>query len=232
MRWLCSLLGSVAAAAGAAGAAAQSSPAQQLQFDVAAIPATRDSFVFLLRGEPRGFAVWQYEIRSVEMGQDIVFTARSEFRPAEEERLRVVLNRLTGAPVASFHHIDLFAPGSDTVMVEHDLDVKRGDVEGQRRVGRRNGDVQIIPVSKPLPAGAVWSSYVLYAAAVTNPAPGDSLTVPGYKEFQDTVVTVSLVAGQPTAVQGPAGGFRGGAVHNEGVPVLRGPPPRRPGGKR
>ena len=215
MRWLCSLLGSVAAAAGAAGAAAQSSPAQQLQFDVAAIPTTRDSFVFLLRGEPRGFAVWQYEIRSVEMGQDIVFTARSEFRPAEEERLRVVLNRLTGAPVASFHHIDLFAPGSDTVMVEHDLDVKRGDVEGRRRVGRRNGDVQIIPVSKPLPAGAVWSSYVLYAAAVTNLAPGDSLTVPVYKEFQDTVVTVSLVAGQPTAVQVPAGRFEVLPIKNE-----------------
>src|SRR5437879_8667060 len=85
MRWLCSLLVSVAATAGAAAAAAQSSPAQHLQFDVAAIPATRDSFVFLLRGEPRGFAVWQYEIRSAEMGQDVVFTARSEFRPAEEE---------------------------------------------------------------------------------------------------------------------------------------------------
>src|SRR2546428_2735000 len=208
MRWLCSLLVSVAAAA-------QSPPAQHLQFDVAAIPATRDSFVFLLRGEPRGFAVWQYEIRSVEMGQDVVFTARSEFRPAEEERLRVVLNRLTGEPVASFHHIDLFSPRSDTVMVEHDLDVKRGEVEGRQRVGRRNGDVQIIPVSKPLPARAVWSSYVLYAAAVTNLAPGDSLTVPVYREFEDTVVTVSLVAGQPTAVQVPAGGFDGPPTQNQ-----------------
>src|SRR5438309_11118009 len=178
MRWLCSLLVSLAATAGtagAAGAAAQSSPAQHLQFDVAAIPATRDSFVFLLRGEPRGFAGWQYEIRSAEMGQDIVFTARSEFRPAEEEQLRVVLNRFTGEPVASFHHIDLFSPRSDTVMVEHDLDVKRGDVEGRRKVGRRNGDVQIIPVSKPLPAGAVGSGYVLYAAAGTNRAPGEAL---------------------------------------------------------
>ena len=215
MRWLCSLLVSVAATAGAAAAAAQSSPAQHLQFDVAAIPATRDSFVFLLRGEPRGFAVWQYEIRSAEMGQDVVFTARSEFRPAEEEQLRVVLNRFTGEPVASFHHIDLFSPQSDTVMVEHDLDVRRGDVEGRRKVGRRNGDVQIIPVSKPLPAGAVWSSYVLYAAAVTNLAPGDSLTVPVYREFEDTVVTVSLVAGQPTAVQVPAGRFDVLPIKNE-----------------
>src|SRR3989454_1534523 len=100
MRWLCSLVASVAAAAGAAGAAgaaAQSSPAQHLQFDVAAIPATRDSFVFLLRGEPRGFAVWQYEIRSVEMGQDVVFTARSEFRPAEEERLDRKSTRLNSS---------------------------------------------------------------------------------------------------------------------------------------
>src|SRR2546428_7128506 len=102
-------------------------------------------------------------------------------------------------------------------MLEHDLDVKRGDVEGRRKVGRRNGDVQIIPVSKPLPAGAVWSSYVLYAAAVTNLAPGDSLTVPVYKEFQDTVVTVSLVAGQPTAVQVPAGGVRPLAVQKQNL---------------
>src|SRR2546425_2853001 len=229
MRWLCSLLVSVAATAGAAAAAAQSSPAQHLQFDVAAIPATRDSFVFLLRGEPRGFAVWQYEIRSAEMGQDVVFTARSEFRPAEEEQLRVVLNRLTGEPVASFHHIDLFSPRSDTVMVEHDLDVKRGDVEGRRKVGRRNGDVQIIPVSKPLPARAVWSSYVLYAAAVTNLAPGDSLTVPVYREFEDTVVTVSLVAGQPTAVQVPAGGVDVLPVQNEDFVLYR-PPAGAPRG--
>src|SRR5439155_1161969 len=109
MRWLCSLVVSVAAAA-------QSSPAQHLQFDLAAIPATRDSFVFLLRGEPRGFAVWQYEIR---------------------------------------------------------------------------------------------------AAAVTNLAPGDSLTVPVYREFEDTVVTVSLVAGQPTAVQVPAGRFDVLPIKNE-----------------
>src|SRR5207247_2002755 len=83
-----------------------------------------------------------------------------------------------GAPVASFHHIDLFAPGSDTVMVEHDLDVKRGDVEGRRRVGRRNGDVQLIPVSKTLPAGAVRSRCVLCAAAGTNLAAGESLPLP------------------------------------------------------
>src|SRR2546427_4719788 len=101
-----------------------------------------------------------------------------------------------------------------TLFRSHDLDVKRGDVEGRRRVGRRNGDVQIIPVSKPLPAGAVWSSYVLYAAAVTNLAPGDSLTVPVYKEFQDPVVTVSLVAGQPTAVQVPAGRLEGRPIKN------------------
>src|SRR2546428_4852273 len=223
MRWLCFLVVSVAAAA-------QSSPAQHLQFDLAAIPATRDSFVFLLRGEPRGFAVWQSETRSVGRGRDIVFAARSEFRPAEEERLRVVLNRLTGEPVASFHHIDLFSPRSDTVMVEHDLDVKRGEVEGRRRVGRRTGDVQIIPVSKPLPARAVWSSYLLYAAAVTNLAPGDSLTVPVYREFEDTVVTVSLVAGQPTAVQVPAGRFYVLPIKNEALVVsVTRPAPRRGG---
>src|SRR3989442_5385549 len=113
-------------------------------------------------------------------------------------------------------------------MVEHDLDVKRGEVEGRRRVGRRTGDVQIIPVSKPLPARAVWSSYVLYAAAVTNLAPGDSLTVPVYKEFQDTVVTVSLVAGQPTAVQVPAGGIWGPPAKKEKLLgyLAPAPPPR------
>src|SRR5438093_11400119 len=115
MRLLCSLLVSVAAAA-------QSPPAQHLQFDVAAIPATRDSFVFLLRGEPRGFAVWQYEIRSVEMGQDIVFTARSEFRPAEDERRRVVLHRFTGAHGALFHRNDLVVPRGDRVMCAHEAD--------------------------------------------------------------------------------------------------------------
>src|SRR5207245_4969317 len=142
---------------------------------------------FLLRGEPRGFAVWQYEIRSVEMGQDVVFTARSEFRPVEEERLRVVLNRLTGEPIATFHHIDLFSPTSDTVMVEHDLDVKRGEVVGRRRVGTRSGAVQIVPVSRALPRGAVLSDYIFIAAAVTNAVPGDSLAIPAYSEFGGSI---------------------------------------------
>jgi len=50
---------------------------------------------------------------------------------------------------------------------------------------------------------------------VTNLAPGDSLTVPVYREFEDTVVTVSLVAGQPTAVQVPAGRFEVLPIKNE-----------------
>src|SRR6266566_4038252 len=111
MRWPCFLLLAslpLASAATAQTTGSASSP-KSLTFDVAQVPATRDSFVFRLRGQERGWAVWQYE-----------------FRPLEEERLRVVVNRLTGQPISTFHHIDLFSPGSDTVMVEHDLEVKRG----------------------------------------------------------------------------------------------------------
>src|SRR5438094_7041204 len=122
MRWLCFLLL-------ASSAAAQSSGTKPLQFDLTAIPATRDSFVFAFRGVERGWAVWQYEIRPLEMTQEVLYTAASEFRPVEEERLRVVLNRQTSEPIASFHRIDLFSPGSDTIMVEHDLEVKHGRSE-------------------------------------------------------------------------------------------------------
>src|SRR5438309_7985190 len=73
------------------------------------------------------------------MTQQLVYTATSEFRPVEDERLRVVVNRVTGQPISTFHHIDLFSPGSDTVMVEHDLEVKRGEISGRRRVGTRSG---------------------------------------------------------------------------------------------
>src|SRR5881409_3689482 len=141
---------------------------KSLQFDIAEVPATRDSFVFRLRGEERGWTVWQYEIRPLETTQEVVYTATSEFRPVEEERLRIVVDRLTGQPLSTFHHIDLFSPRSDTVMVEHDLEVKGGEIAGRRRVSRKGGEVKIIPVAKPLPAGAVLSDYALFAAAVTN----------------------------------------------------------------
>src|SRR5216117_2978268 len=134
MRWLCFLLL-------ASSAAAQSSGTKPLQFDLTAIPATHDSFVFAFRGAERGWAVWQYEIRPLEMTQEVLYTAASEFRPVEEERLRVVLNRQTSEPIASFHRIDLFSPGSDTIMVEHDLEVKHGEIVGRRRVGTKNGEV-------------------------------------------------------------------------------------------
>src|SRR5439155_1423146 len=117
------------------------------------------------RGQERGWAVWQYEIRPLEMTQEVVYTAASEFRPVEEERLRVVVNRLTGQPISTFHHIDLFSPGSDTVMVEHDLEVKRGEISGRRRVGTRSGGVIIVPVSRPFATGTVLSDYVFLAHA-------------------------------------------------------------------
>ena len=202
MRWLCFLLGSVAAAQ-----ATPVLPAKPLRFDLTGITATRDSFVYRVRGDERGYAVWQYEIRSLEMGQQVVFTAATELRPAEAEHVRVVLDRLTGAPIASFQRIELLSPGSDTVMMEHDLDVKRGGVAGRRRVGTREGEVKIVRISRPLPAGAVWSSYGLYAAHVTNAAPGDSLATRSYNEFGDSLETLTLVAERPDTIQVPAGRF-------------------------
>jgi hypothetical protein len=203
MRWFCFLL-----LASPFAAAAQSAGGKPLRFDLGAIPATRDSFVFLFKGAERGWAVWQYEIRPLEMTQQVLYTAASEFRPVEEERLRVVLDRLSGEPIATFHRIDLFSPTSDTVMVEHDLEVKRGAVGGRRRVATKHGDVKIIPVSRPLPRGTVLhDAYALLAAAVTNAAPGDSLAAPAYSEFGDSLTTLSFVAGQPTSVTVPAGRF-------------------------
>jgi len=202
MRWLCFLL-----LASPAASAAQGSGSQSLRFDHAAVPATRDSFVFHFRGQERGWAVWQYEIQPLEMTQLLVYTASSEFRPVEAERLRVVLDRQTGAPVSTFHHIDLFSPTSDTVMVEHDLAVKHGEISGRRRVGTKTGEVKIIPVSRPFAPGTVLGDYVFIGGAVTNVAPGDSLGVPAYKEFGDSLTTLSFVAETPTTIRVPAGRF-------------------------
>src|SRR5438045_9666311 len=107
MRWLCSLL-----LASPALTAAQSSDSPSPHFDFAAVPATRDSFVFHFRGPERGWAVWQFEIRPLETTQQLVYTARSEFRPVEEEQERVVRDRLTRAPLPPFHRSDLFSPPS------------------------------------------------------------------------------------------------------------------------
>jgi hypothetical protein len=201
MRWLCSLLLTSSLAA------QTRDPQKPLRFDLTDLTPRRDSFVFVFRGAERGYAVWQYEVRQLETTQQILYTAHSEFRPVEEERLRVVLNRLTGEPIATFHHIDLFSPTSDTVMVEHDLDVKSGEIAGRRRVGTRSGAVQIIPVSRPLPRGAVLSDYIFIAAAVTNAASGDSLAIPAYSEFGDSIMTLSFVALAPVTIEVPAGRF-------------------------
>jgi len=192
----------------APGANAQTAArAKPLLFDLSLVPVTRDSFVFYLHGQERGWAVWQYEIRRQEVTQEVVYTVKSEFRPIEEERLRVVLNRLTGEPISTFHHIDMFSPLSDTVMVEHDLEVKRGEISGRRRVGTKSGEVKIVPVNRPFARGTVLADYVFIAGAVTNAAPGDSLDVPAYKEFADSLVTLSFVAERPVTIDVPAGRF-------------------------
>src|SRR5437870_9326792 len=79
MRWPCFLLLAslpLASAATAQTTGSASSP-KSLTFDAAQVPATRDSFVFRLRGQERGWAVWQYEIRPLEMTQEVVYTAAS-----------------------------------------------------------------------------------------------------------------------------------------------------------
>jgi hypothetical protein len=200
MRWLCFLLVSPALA--------QARPAKPLHFDLTAIPATRDSFVFMLDRKPRGYAIWQYETRATETTQQVIYTSHSELTPVEEESLHVVMDRLSGMPLESFQHIDFYLPRRDTVMIEHDLAVKQGRVEGRRKVQLRGKDETIVPIDAPLPAGAVWSNYALYAAAVTNAAPGDSLTAIAYEEFSGAPTLVSFVAEQPTTIRVPAGQFQ------------------------
>jgi hypothetical protein len=202
MRWLCFLL-----LASPAAASAQLAGPKPLRFDLTALAATRDSFVFRLRGEDRGWAVWQYAIRPLETTQELVYTVTSEFRPLEEEQLRVVLNRLSGEPISTFHHIDMFSPKSDTVMMEHDLEVKRGAISGHRRVRTKSGETKITPVDHAFPPGTVLGDYVFIAGAVTNAVPGDSLGVPAYKEFADSLAILSFVAEAPTTVSVPAGQF-------------------------
>ncbi|HKW42150.1 MAG TPA: hypothetical protein VJN39_12945 [Gemmatimonadales bacterium] len=206
MRWLYFLLLVDPLRLAVAQSAAPAAP-KSLHFDINAMPATRDSFRFRSRGEERGWAVWQYELRTLDTTQQVVYTASSEFRPVEEEHLRVVINRLTGEPISTFHHVDLFSPENDTVMVEHDLDVKGGEIAGRRRVGTKSGEVKIVPVLHAFTRGTILSDYLLFAGAVTNAIPGDSFTVAAYKEFADSLVTLSFVAGAPTTVRVPAGRF-------------------------
>jgi hypothetical protein len=199
MRWLCFLL--------ASAAAAQAPPVKPLHFDFSVIPVTRDSFVFFLDRKPRGYAVWQYERRAVETRQEIVYTSHSEFPPLVEEDLRVVLDPLSGAPISAFHRYDLSSPASDTTMKEYDLDVRGDTIQGRRRVLTKKGPPAITPVHHTLPAGVVFAEYELYAAAVTNAAPGDSLVIPAYDEFGDSLATLIFVVGEPVSIQVPAGRF-------------------------
>jgi hypothetical protein len=201
MRWLCFLL------APNTLAQAPRPPVKPLRFDLAALPVTRDSFVFRVRGEERGWAVWQYETRSVETGQEVVFTVASVLEPADTEHLRVVANRLTGAPVSLFHHVESFAPQSDTVMVEHDLDVRGDRVEGRRRAAGRKAGLTIAPIRVQLPAGVAWSNYQWFAAPGLAVAAGDTLVGRGYTEFGDSIETYQVVAEAPRTIQVPAGQF-------------------------
>jgi hypothetical protein len=199
MRWLYFLLVSPAVS--------QARAVKPLHFDFTAIPATRDSFVYFVDHKALGFAVWQYEHHLLENAQQVVYTQYSELQPVEEEETRVVVNRLTGEPISSVYHLDLFSPKSDTLVLEHDLSIKPDGVEGRRRVKRKDGTIQFTPVHRALPPGTVWFQYQLYAAAVTNATPGDSLACTAYNEATDSLTTLTLVAGKPTTVTVPAGRF-------------------------
>ena len=199
MRWLCFLLVSPALS--------QARAVKALRFDFTALPETRDSFVYFVDHAARGFTVWQYELRSIEQSQHVVYTQYSQLQPLEEEETRVVLDRSTGEPISSVYHLDLFSPASDTLVLEHDLSIKHGNVEGRRRVKTKSGPIQTVPVHRALPPGTVWFQYELYGAAVTNATPGDSLSCSAYNEAKDSLTTLTFAAGRPTTIKVPAGQF-------------------------
>jgi len=191
----------------ASPAFAQTRAPQPLRFDLTSLPVARDSFVFVVDGEERGFAVWQYEVRQAEGGEQVVYSQHSELQPLEEEDQRVLLNRTTGRPIAFDYHLEMFSPASDTILVEVDVEVKGGAIVGHRSTSTKTGRSETVPVNRPLPPGAVWASYELYAAAVTNASPGETLAVPAYRETHDSLVTLTIAAGQPTSIRVPAGRF-------------------------
>jgi len=182
-------------------------PLKRLQFDLTAIPAVRDSFLFFVDKAVRGFAVWQYEIQRTDAGDQVIYTQASQLQPIEQEEQRVVLDRATGRPVSFYYHLEMFSPASDTILVEVQVAVKQGVVEGRRIASLKDGKTRTTPVRRQLPEGTVWSSYELFAAAVTNLSPGETLTVPAYREMHDSLVTLTMSAGQPTSVRVPAGRY-------------------------
>jgi hypothetical protein len=158
----------------ASAAVALGPPPKTLRFNLAALPISRDSFVFFFDSAPRGWAVWQYELRKAGDREEILYTAGSDFEPSVDERTRVLVDRESGAPLESFRHTEFTGPG-DTAMIEHTLAVKNGHVLGHRVVATKTHGVDTIAVDRPMPPGAVWSSYELFAAAVTNAEPGDTI---------------------------------------------------------
>src|SRR5579862_5242789 len=144
----------------ASAAIALTPPPKPLHFDLAALPITRDSFVFYLDDSPRGWAVWQYELRTQDNRQELLYTAGSDFEPSIDERIRVVVDRQSGVPLASFRHTEFSGP-SDTLMLEHDLHVQAGRVVGRRIVATKLHGTDTIAVDQSLPPDAVWSSYEL-----------------------------------------------------------------------
>jgi hypothetical protein len=185
-------------------AVAVGSPPKTLRFNLAGLPVSRDSFVFFFDSEPRGWAVWQYELRRAGDREEILYSGGSDFEPSVDERTRVLVDRETGAPLESFRHTEFTGPG-DTVMIEHTLAVKSGHVLGHRVVATRTHGVDTIAVDRSMPPGAVWSSYELFAAAVTNAEPGDTLVGQAYNEAGDSVVPLTFVAEQPESIAVPAG---------------------------
>jgi len=187
---------------------AQTRAPKTLRFDLTALPTTRDSFVFLLDRKEAGFAVWQYETRSTGTGETVVFTQHSELQPLEQEEQRMVMDRATARPLSFYYHLELFSPASDTLLVEVELNVKNGTVDGHRLVNTKSGRAEEVAVHRALPPEAVWSALEFYGAAVTNAEPGESLAVPAYRETRDSITMLRFVAGEPATIQVRAGRFQ------------------------
>ncbi|HET7791268.1 MAG TPA: hypothetical protein VFK78_10790 [Gemmatimonadales bacterium] len=212
MRWRSSLLASLAAAAALAARGGDGT----LRFDLSGVRAERDSFIYKVDGTDAGYEVWQYQPQP----GAVVFTQVSELGPVFSERSRVILDRATGLPTASYQHTEFFSPATDTVFVEHDLHLSGGRLRGSRRIGTKEGKIRSGTLDRRLRSGTVWSGAAIFMAPFAALSPGDSVSVAAYDEADDTLTRLSMRAGPEDTVTVPAGHFTVVPISTGGLTLL------------
>lgn len=183
--------------------------AAQGPIDFAKVQSTRDSFVVLVQGTPRG-----YEVTSVERTADGILVR-------DETNLMPLMRQTTDVRIGPAGEMRSVKQTGEAQGKPMGIDVRYlgGRATGDASTPARDGTIEKKVIGADVPPGTIDDNVVLPLLVGLPWAPGASFSLPVFASGQNALRTVQLTVVGTESLTVPAGSFETYKVELTGLPA-------------